>query len=338
MAGDWIKLKTDLATDPAVIAVAGVLGLEEDLVVGKLCRLWSWANTHTENGHASGVTPGWLNRFLGCDNFATALAEVGWLEIKPDGLEIPRFERHNGKSAKTRATARERKRREREVSRNRRDNGHAPGVTETGHAFDREEKSNRRQTTTPPDPPPTWAGQDETFQPCPVWKRVGGDLVALGIFDPQPAIESARQAGASPEDVGAILDHAQSMPGAWGPGAIRNRVANAHPDLAPDQGWPAAAADYEAQRAAFLKEEERRGQLAKQAVEDARLDAAKLAAGEREAEWGPVLDSMAPDELDQLVDDTLGQTGPAVSHYRRHGATGMVRGILLLGLDERGEA
>ena len=46
MAGDWIKVKTDLATDPAVIRTAATLGLTEDVVVGKLCRLWSWANKY----------------------------------------------------------------------------------------------------------------------------------------------------------------------------------------------------------------------------------------------------------------------------------------------------
>jgi len=142
MAGDWIKVKTDLATDPAVISVAADLGLDEDLVVGKLCRLWSWANTHTSNGHAAGVTGKWLDKFLECDNFATALAAVHWLEVTPDGLEIPRFERHNGKSAKTRVSARERKQRSR--------SRHAAGVTLAGHTSDREEKRKRREEVIEP--------------------------------------------------------------------------------------------------------------------------------------------------------------------------------------------
>ena len=305
-----------------------MLGLEEDLVVGKLCRLWSWANTHTENGHASGVTPGWLNRFLGCDNFATALADVGWLEIKPDGLEIPRFERHNGKSAKTRATARERKRRERSC--------HAGSVTETGHALEREEKRREEQKTPPPNPPPESAAQDEL--PCPDWDAVGGALVVLGVFDPKPAVVAARRAGVTPEGVGAILDHARGKPGAWGAGAIRNRVANAHPDLPPDEGWPSPAPDYQASREAFLKREERRQQVEKQAGEDERVAENKLAAEERESTWGPVLDQMEPDQLDRLADHVLGQTGPAVMQYRRRGPTGMVRGLLLAGLAEGVEA
>ena len=155
MAGDWIKIKTDLATDPAVIGIAAKVGLDEDLVVGKLCRFWSWANTHTENGHAPSVTPVWLDTYLGVTDISDALQDVGWLVVVDDGLEIPKFDRHNGKSAKTRANARERKIRERNLSRTQRDKCHAPSVTEACHAPAREEK--RRETTPPLTPRlPLW--------------------------------------------------------------------------------------------------------------------------------------------------------------------------------------
>ena len=336
MAGDWIKIKTDLATDPAVIGIASRLGLEEDLVVGKLCRLWAWANTHTENGHAGSVTPDWLDKFLGVTAFAEALSDVGWLEVVDDGLEIPRFDRHNGKSAKTRATARERKRREREVSRNRRDNGHAPGVTETGHVFDREEKR-RELNHPPPNPPDAIVAAQADSPPCPgAWAGVEGALIQLGVFAPRQAIEGARDGGATPEDVRAVLEVYQSQPGAWGPGAIRNRVLICRPALDPAEGWPATSPDYDRQRQADSEGEKRKERQAEQAREDARRAEAKRAAVQQEQTWGPVLDQLKPDELDQLADSVLGQTGPAVTHYRRRGATGMVRGLLLAAMAGHG--
>jgi hypothetical protein len=103
MAGDWIKMRTDLAEDPAVIGVAEILGIHEDLVVGKLHKFWSWANRQTTDGNADGVTYSWLDRYLDCSGFCEALEEHGWLMHDGATVSIPNFDRHNGQSAKARA-------------------------------------------------------------------------------------------------------------------------------------------------------------------------------------------------------------------------------------------
>ena len=106
MAGDWIKMRVDLDEDPAVIAIAESLKMDEDHVVGKLWRVWKWANQQTINGNAPSVTKNWLDRYVRVAGFAQAMVDSGWLEFsdgKETGLIIPNFERHNGKSAKTRA-------------------------------------------------------------------------------------------------------------------------------------------------------------------------------------------------------------------------------------------
>lgn len=154
-------------------------------------------------------------------------------------------------------------------------------------------------------------------------------MIELGVFAPRPAIESARSAGATPEDVLAVLNWSEAKPGAWGPGAIRNRVMICRPGLDAAAGWPEPSTDYNRQRQADSEGENRKRSRAKQAGEEIRNAETKLAAVEQEQAWGPVLDQLKPDELDQLADTVLGQTGPAVVHYRRHGASGMVRGLLL---------
>jgi len=103
MAGDWIKMRNDLSTDPAVIALAAKLDIEEDTIVGKLHRLWAWADQHTEDGNAHGVTETWIDRYLGVTGFAEGMHEVGWLNCTEEGVEFPNFEVHNGKSAGRRA-------------------------------------------------------------------------------------------------------------------------------------------------------------------------------------------------------------------------------------------
>jgi hypothetical protein len=113
VAGDWIKMRVDLAEDPAVIAMAATLQLTEPHIVGLLHKAWSWADKHTKNGHAKSVTLSWIDRYIGVTGFAESMVSAGWLAVD-DGIKFPDFERHNGESAKKRASATERKRLERE--------------------------------------------------------------------------------------------------------------------------------------------------------------------------------------------------------------------------------
>jgi hypothetical protein len=108
MAGDWIKMRTDLAEDPSVIYLSAKLGIDEDTVVGKLHRLWSWADRQTADGNAVGVTLSWIDRYTNQIDFAKTLIETGWLLLNGEVLSFPNFERHNGKSAKIRALTKNR--------------------------------------------------------------------------------------------------------------------------------------------------------------------------------------------------------------------------------------
>ena len=49
MAGDWIKMRVDLNEDPAVVGMAIALDTDEHSVVGRLHKLWSWADNRCAN-------------------------------------------------------------------------------------------------------------------------------------------------------------------------------------------------------------------------------------------------------------------------------------------------
>jgi hypothetical protein len=117
MAGDWIKMRTNLQDDPAVIGMASNLKIDEDSIVGKLHRLWSWADQHTTDGCVYHVSHYWIDRYVRCEGFAQAMAQEGWLRISKEKISFPNFDRHNGESAKKRAENTDRKR----MSRNSRD-------------------------------------------------------------------------------------------------------------------------------------------------------------------------------------------------------------------------
>lgn len=119
MAGDWIKMRVDLGDDPAVVQMAARLDTTEDEVVGKLHRLWSWADRHTTDGTAPAITPKWVDRYVGCSGFAEAMTKAAWISFSDDGVVFPSFDRHNGESAKRRGEAAIRQR----LSRKNRDEG-----------------------------------------------------------------------------------------------------------------------------------------------------------------------------------------------------------------------
>jgi hypothetical protein len=105
------------------VSIAAALDMSEDEVVGKLHRLWSWADRHTTDGTAPGITAKWVDRYI-VSGFSAAMLAVGWLRFTETGVEFPGFDKHNGDSAKRRGEAAIRQR----LSRKSRDMG-VTGVT-----------------------------------------------------------------------------------------------------------------------------------------------------------------------------------------------------------------
>lgn len=142
----WIPMRTDLEDDPAVIAIAEGLNLETDHVVGKLHRLWSWANQQLRDGNASGVTESWVDRYVGMVGFAHMMAQQGWLVVHERGIHFPNFDAWNSQSAKERAVT------ARRVAVHRLKKCNAPTVTKTvpTEQNNTEEKKEKNKTPLPP--------------------------------------------------------------------------------------------------------------------------------------------------------------------------------------------
>jgi hypothetical protein len=103
MAGDWLKFEINTPEKREVLAMSVELGYEDpDLTVGKLLRVWRWFDQHTVNGNALNVTPALFDRLISVKGITQAMVNVGWLIVNSDGLTLPNFERHNGKTAKAR--------------------------------------------------------------------------------------------------------------------------------------------------------------------------------------------------------------------------------------------
>jgi hypothetical protein len=153
--GNWIKMRHDLYDDPDVRRVARATGLDRDQVVGKLFRLWSWADRHGVNGLVSAEIED-LDDQVGHVGFGAALVSVGWLGTPDGGIEIPHWDRHFSDSAKVRGLAGQRAEKHRSRQRNATRVTDPPDGVTQGALPDK----NKNRGDIPP-PPPRDAAQDQ---------------------------------------------------------------------------------------------------------------------------------------------------------------------------------
>lgn len=104
MAGEWIKVRTNLWDDPRVMQLCDLTGHSEATVIGGLYWLWATADEHTETGHMPGLSIAAIDRKTGVKGLGQALLTVGWIDDTDGGITIIRFDEHNGTSAKNRAS------------------------------------------------------------------------------------------------------------------------------------------------------------------------------------------------------------------------------------------
>jgi hypothetical protein len=158
MAGDWIKMRSDLFTHPKVVRIASALKADKLRTVGGLMSVWCLFDAHSADGTLDGYSGETLDDHLSWPGFSAAMSAVGWLSIGPESLALPEFETHNGASAKRRAQDADRKKAVRKTSASDADK------MRTREEKIREEKKEQEQEAPPaprpsvpraPDPEPT---------------------------------------------------------------------------------------------------------------------------------------------------------------------------------------
>jgi hypothetical protein len=145
MAGDWIKMRSNLWDDPRVGALVDATNSTEAAIVGALYWLWSTADQHTEDGAMPNLTTRQIDRKTGVPGFAAALIGIGWLADDPQGVVVTKFEEHNGQSAKRRCTDAQRKANGRNVSASDADIPRTGDGQKAPTSGAREEKSKRKR-------------------------------------------------------------------------------------------------------------------------------------------------------------------------------------------------
>ncbi len=116
MAGDWIKMRTDLLTSPKVVRMASALKADRFRIAGGLLSVWSLFDVHSEDGALVGYSLELLDELAAWPGFSAAMVDVEWLIQDGESLILPSFDVHNGASAKRRAQDADRKRLGRKMS------------------------------------------------------------------------------------------------------------------------------------------------------------------------------------------------------------------------------
>lgn len=103
MAGDYIQMRTGLASEKATLQIIARTGLDQFQVVGRLHAVWSWAGEHTVTGEVRGVTLEMIDHIACAKGFGEAMLASEWLENSKNGvLKFPNWKKYNGKCARKR--------------------------------------------------------------------------------------------------------------------------------------------------------------------------------------------------------------------------------------------
>jgi hypothetical protein len=127
----WIKIDHTTPDKPEIHAMADILGVAPEMVLGCLFRIWMWADLQGIDGtsrscHGRSVTKAGLDSIGRLKGLTEALIDVGWIIEADNELMFHNFNRHNGLEAKERALNSRRKAKSRisnvtEMSRSERD-------------------------------------------------------------------------------------------------------------------------------------------------------------------------------------------------------------------------
>lgn len=147
MAGEWIKMRTNLWNDPRISQICDITGQAEATVIGAMYWLWATADEHTQDGFMPGLSCASIDRKTGVQGFANALVTIGWVLANADGVTLERFQEHNGASAKSRAQTAKRVANHKNNAKVTPDDGIGNGASVTS-ALPREEKRREEETNT----------------------------------------------------------------------------------------------------------------------------------------------------------------------------------------------
>lgn len=90
MAGEWIKMRTDLRSSMELWSIINDLSISEVEAMGLLCICASWFVTHGKHGRVR-CEPHIVDSLLNKPGFSAALMKAGWMRYEHGSLMIRHF-------------------------------------------------------------------------------------------------------------------------------------------------------------------------------------------------------------------------------------------------------
>lgn len=146
MADDWIKVRVKLPSDGRIKIASRSCHASTVTTFGALVTLWCLGDAHADqNGVLVGYTEADIDELVCVPGFCKALP-AEWIDLSGEFVKLPEYQEHNGQTAKTRAQATKRKRRERDVTPESR---HKRDTSVTREEKRREEKKELKEEVLP---------------------------------------------------------------------------------------------------------------------------------------------------------------------------------------------
>ena len=102
MAGEWFAVDCCLETKPETVEILVATGEPVDVVIGRLVRLWAWAQLNSEDGSIKATTAILARVAGGDEKFWETVAETGWIELGEKTVTIAGWEKRFSQAAKRR--------------------------------------------------------------------------------------------------------------------------------------------------------------------------------------------------------------------------------------------
>ena len=98
----WIKVRTNLGTDPHVVRIAYACRTHPVRIVGACVTLWSVADAHADVDMLRNMSAQALDSMVDVPGFTAEMVSVGWIKEHEGALEIVNFSENNGPNSKRR--------------------------------------------------------------------------------------------------------------------------------------------------------------------------------------------------------------------------------------------
>ena len=102
MAGFWIPWEVGLTKKREILVIAKTLKVSRREASAICMEVWEWAQNISTDGIIAGIDDGDVSEAVGVDGIGEAMSSVGWLLVGAHGVQFPKWDRYNGRSAKSR--------------------------------------------------------------------------------------------------------------------------------------------------------------------------------------------------------------------------------------------